>query len=279
MKGITKRLITAFVAIPLLIVLVVCLPHANYLAFCIFIMALAVLGSMEMHSLLSKDKEKLLFTSYSGALLPLAQYVQFRYFPETELTFYTLMFLIGLTLFLEIFTGAKDNFAGTWERNSKTVLNIIYPGLFASFIIRLAFMQHAAWFILFFFLLVFSSDTFAYFFGMALGRNNKGVIKVSPNKSIAGFIGGLLVPAIFGSLSSVLFPEVFAYSVVDGFILGIGTAALGVVGDLIESSFKRSAEVKDSGTLIPGRGGILDSVDSIIMAAPVYVALLMFVGL
>ena len=138
MKGITKRLITAFVAIPLLIVLVVCLPHANYLAFCIFIMALAVLGSMEMHSLLSKDKEKLLFTSYSGALLPLAQYVQFRYFPETELTFYTLMFLIGLTLFLEIFTGAKDNFAGTWERNSKTVLNIIYPGLFASFIIRLA---------------------------------------------------------------------------------------------------------------------------------------------
>ena len=279
MKGITKRLITAFVAIPLLIVLVVCLPHANYLAFCIFIMALAVLGSMEMHSLLSKDKEKLLFTSYSGALLPLAQYVQFRYFPETELTFYTLMFLIGLTLFLEIFTGAKDNFAGTWERNSKTVLNIIYPGLFASFIIRLAFMQYAAWFILFFFLLVFSSDTFAYFFGMALGRNNKGVIKVSPNKSIAGFIGGLLVPAIFGSLSSVLFPEVFAYSVVDGFILGIGTAALGVVGDLIESSFKRSAEVKDSGTLIPGRGGILDSVDSIIMAAPVYVALLMFVGL
>ena len=256
-----------------------CLPHANYLAFCIFIMALAVLGSMEMHSLLSKDKEKLLFTSYSGALLPLAQYVQFRYFPETELTFYTLMFLIGLTLFLEIFTGAKDNFAGTWERNSKTVLNIIYPGLFASFIIRLAFMQYAAWFILFFFLLVFSSDTFAYFFGMALGRNNKGVIKVSPNKSIAGFIGGLLVPAIFGSLSSVLFPEVFAYSVVDGFILGIGTAALGVVGDLIESSFKRSAEVKDSGTLIPGRGGILDSVDSIIMAAPVYVALLMFVGL
>ena len=277
MKGITKRLITAFVAIPLLIVLVVCLPHANYLAFCIFIMALAVLGSMEMHSLLSKDKEKLLFTSYSGALLPLAQYVQFRYFPETELTFYTLMFLIGLTLFLEIFTGAKDNFAGTWERNSKTVLNIIYPGLFASFIIRLAFMQYAAWFILFFFLLVFSSDTFAYFFGMALGRNNKGVIKVSPNKSIAGFIGGLLVPSVFGALSAILFPEVFAYGAAKGFILGLGTAALGVVGDLIESSFKRSAEVKDSGTLIPGRGGILDSVDSIIMAAPVYVALLMMI--
>ncbi len=279
MKGMTKRLITAFVAVPLLIIIVVFLPQANYLAFCLFIMALSVLGSMEMHSLLSKDKEKLLFTSYSGALLPLAQYVQFRYFPETELTFYTLMFLIGLTLFLEIFTGARDNFSGTWERNSKAILNIIYPGLFASFIIRLAFMENAAWIILFFFLLVFSSDTFAFFFGIAFGKNNKGVIKVSPNKSIAGFIGGLLVPAAFGSLSSVLFPEIFTYTVLDGFILGIGTAALGIIGDLIESSFKRSAEVKDSGNLIPGRGGILDSVDSIIIAAPVYVALLLFIGL
>ena len=279
MNGMKSRFLTGIVAIPALIFIVVLLPYRDYFAFCLLFILITFVGSLEMHSLLSKDHEKLPFTSYTGAVLPLAQYVQFRYFPEMELTFYTLMFLIGLTLFLEIFTGAKDNFAGTWERNSKTVLNIIYPGLFASFIIRLAFMQYAAWFILFFFLLVFSSDTFAYFFGMALGRNNKGVIKVSPNKSIAGFIGGLLVPAIFGSLSSVLFPEVFAYSIVDGFILGIGTAALGVVGDLIESSFKRSAEVKDSGTLIPGRGGILDSVDSIIMAAPVYVALLMFVGL
>ena len=279
MTSMAKRVMTGCIAVPVLIGIVIFLPHLNYLAFCILIMGLTLLGSIEMHQLLSKDGEKLPFTSYTGALLPLAQYIQFSYFSETELTFYTLMFLIGLTLFIEIFSGASDSFHGTWERNSKTVLNIIYPGLFASFVIRLAFFQNAAWFILFFFLLVFSSDTFAFFFGIAFGRNNKGVIKVSPNKSIAGFIGGLLVPAIFGSLSSVLFPEVFAYSIVDGFILGIGTAALGVVGDLIESSFKRSAEVKDSGTLIPGRGGILDSVDSIIMAAPVYVALLMFVGL
>ena len=277
MGGLKQRIITAVVAVPVLIIIVALLPHLNHLAFCFLIMLVTLLGSMEMHSLLSKDHEKLPFTSYAGALLPLAQYVQFRCFPEVELTFYTLMFLIGLTLFLEVFTGSKDGFAGTWERNSKTVLNIIYPGLFASFIIRLAFLQNAPWFILFFFLLVFSSDTFAFFFGMALGRNNKGVIKVSPNKSIAGFIGGLLVPSVFGALSAILFPEVFAYGATKGFILGLGTAALGVVGDLIESSFKRSAEVKDSGTLIPGRGGILDSVDSIIMAAPVYVALLMMI--
>ncbi len=274
MGSLKQRILTAVIAIPLLVLIVVFLPYLDYLAFCILIMVITLLGSIEMHSLLSKDKEKLPITSYGGALLPLAQYVQFRYFPGIELTFYTLMFLIGLTLFMEIFTGVKDNFHGTWERNSKSVLNIIYPGLFASFVIRIAFIHNAAWYILFFFLLVFGSDTFAYFFGIAFGRNNKGIIKVSPNKSVAGFIGGILVPAVFGMLSSYIFPEIFSYTIAEGFLVGAVTAALAAAGDLIESSFKRSAEVKDSGTIVPGRGGILDSVDSIVMAAPVYVAIL-----
>ena len=280
MTSMGKRIMTGCIAVPVLIGIVIFLPHFNYLAFCVLIMVLTVLGSQEMHQLLSKDKEKLLFTSYSGVLLPLAQYIQFSYFRDVELTFYTLMFLIGLTLFLEIFTGAKDSFHGTWERNSKTVLNIIYPGLFASFVIRIAFIEHSAWFILFFFLLVFGSDTFAYFFGIAFGKNNKGIIKVSPNKSVAGFIGGLLVPALFGLLSTYIFPEIFTYSLFEGFLLGGITAALAATGDLIESSFKRCAEVKDSGNIIPGRGGVLDSVDSVVMAAPVYVAILtVFLGI
>lgn len=274
MGSLKQRILTAVIAIPVLIIIVVFLPFFDHLAFCLLITGITLLGSVEMHSLLSKDNEKLSFTSYTGALLPLAQYVQFRYFPELELVFYTLMFLMGLTMFLEIFLGAGDSFHGTWERNSKTILNIIYPGLFASFVIRIAFIADAAWYILLFFLLVFSSDTFAYFFGIALGRNNKGIIKVSPNKSIAGFAGGLLVPALFGLLSAFLFPEVFSYSLFEGFLLGGITAALAAAGDLIESSFKRCAEVKDSGSLIPGRGGVLDSIDSIVMAAPVYVAIL-----
>ncbi len=274
MGSLKQRILTAAIAIPALFIIVVFLPFHDYFAFCLVISLITLLGSVEMHSLLSKDDEKLPFTSYSGALLPLAQYVQFRFFPEIELTFYTLMFLMGLTMFLEIFIGVKDSFKGTWERNSKTVLNIIYPGLFASFIIRIAFVANAAWYILFFFVLVFGSDTFAYFFGIAFGKNNKGVIKVSPNKSVAGFIGGILVPAVFGLLSAFFFPEIFSYSLFDGVLLGAITAALAAAGDLIESSFKRCAEVKDSGNIIPGRGGVLDSIDSLVMAAPVYVAIL-----
>lgn len=274
MGSLKQRILTAVVALPVLIIVVVFLPQLNHLAFCIMITIIAFLGSKEMHELLSKDQEKLPFTSYAGALLPLAQYIQFTFFPETELTFYTLMTLIGLTLLLEVFTGAKDDFHGTWERNSKSVLNIIYPGLFSSFVIRIAFLANASWYILFFFLLVFGCDTFAYFFGIAFGRNNKGILKVSPNKSIAGYVGGILIPALFGLLSAYLFPEVFKYSLFEGFMLGGVTAIAAALGDLIESSFKRCAEVKDSGSIIPGRGGILDSVDSIVMAAPLYVAIL-----
>ena len=88
--------------------------------------------------------------------------------------------------------------------------------------------------------------------------------------------------AIFHSaadFSAYLFPEVFTYSLGEGFVLGLLTSAIAAIGDLIESSFKRSAEVKDSGSIIPGRGGILDSIDSVIMAAPVYVAILtIFLG-
>ncbi len=270
-----QRVLMALILVPSVLVIVLLLPHYNHLVFCLAMCWICYLGTKEMHVLLSKDGEKLPITSYSGFLLPIAQYVQISFFPHIELTFYSLMGLIGLTLMIEVFTGAKDEFKGTWERTSKSVLNIIYPGLFASFIIRLAFFPYAEWIILFFFLLVFSSDTFAFLFGMAFGRNNKGIVKVSPNKSVAGYIGGILLPGIFGVLVAFAAPDVFSFSPLSGFFIGVVTAITGSLGDLIESSFKRSAAVKDSGSAVMGRGGVLDSIDSIVMAAPVYVALMM----
>ena len=243
----------ALILVPAILILVLLLPYQHHLAFCLAICAICFLGSQEMHGLLSKDGERLSPLAYSGFLLPLAQYLQFRFLPETELTFYTLITLCGLTFAAEVFTGAHDGFAKTWERNAKAVMNIIYPGLFASFIIRLAFFPYPHWFILLFFLIVFSSDTFAFIFGMLLGRGNKGIVK---------------------ALVAYAAPDVFTFSVPAGFLIGMLTGIAGTIGDLIESSFKRSAAVKDSGTIVMGRGGVLDSIDSIVMAAPVYTALM-----
>lgn len=269
-----KRVIMALILVPSLLILVLLLPFQHHLAFCIAIAIITFLGSVEMYKLLSADGEKGSVLSYSGFLLPIAQYLQSAFFPETELTFYSFIALAGISFAYEVFTGAHDNFSKTWERNAKAILNIVYPGLFASFLVRMAFFPYPQWYILLFFLIVFSSDTFAFLIGIAFGKNNKGIVKVSPNKSIAGFAGGLLIPGILTALVSYIAPNVFPFGMSAGFAIGVLTAIAGTIGDLIESSFKRSASVKDSGSIVLGRGGVLDSIDSIVMAAPVYTGLM-----
>ena len=277
MGGLKQRILSSVILVPILVLVIILLPQLHHLAFCLLFTTITALGAVEMRRLLEKDGEKLSILSYGGVLLPAATYIQLQFLPGTELAFYTLIFLAALSFFSEVFHGAHDDFRGTRSINSGTLLSIIYPGLFASFVIRIAFLPSAVWFILLYLLLVFGSDTCAYIVGIAFGRNNRGIIKVSPNKSVAGFIGGILIPAVIGMLSAWIFPDVFTYSRAEGFLLGGVTAAVAAAGDLIESSFKRSAAVKDSGTIVPGRGGVLDSIDSIVMAAPAYIAMITLV--
>jgi phosphatidate cytidylyltransferase len=99
-------------------------------------------------------------------------------------------------------------------------------------------------------------------------------VAASPNKSIAGFAGGLAASVGIVILAVIFIPAAFTStmmpSILAGTLLGLGAGIAATLGDLSESALKRSANVKDSGTLILGRGGALDSIDSIILAAPVY---------
>jgi phosphatidate cytidylyltransferase len=111
------------------------------------------------------------------------------------------------------------------------------------------------------------SDSAQYYTGRALGRRPLAP-SISPKKTLEGAIGGL----IFGTIAFVIgarlvFPNAPVPLVA---LVGASIAALGIVGDLFESLLKRSAGVKDSGTLIPGHGGVLDRIDSWLFAAPVY---------
>lgn len=116
--------------------------------------------------------------------------------------------------------------------------------------------------------IIMLGDSAAYFVGINLGRH-KLYPAVSPNKSIEGAVGGL-----FGSLFGALLFKFWFFPALSGgdcLLLGLGLGALGQLGDLFESLLKRSFGVKDSGTLIPGHGGILDRLDSLIFAfAPAY---------
>lgn len=271
MKSLTKRLITAFVAIPFLLLIIILLPYQNYLAFFFIILLADIAGTIEMKSNILEKNGDVPFSGYFGVVLPLVQYIQIAYLPNNRnLIFYILAIAIGLVFAIELFQGAKDNFSDSIGRIGRAILSIIYPSFFAVFLVRLCFLDKASWFIVYFLALVFGTDTFAYFFGMAFGRNNKGFVKVSPNKSIAGYAGGIIVPAIIGIFTPMIFKSVFTYTPFQGFIIGLITAIAACIGDLIESCFKRSAGIKDSGIIIPGRGGMLDSIDSILIAAPFY---------
>lgn len=273
MKSLTKRLLTAAVAIPLLILVIVFLPHQHNLAFFMIILFADLVGTFEMKSNILSQKGEVSSIGYLGIMLPIVQYLQLYFNSSVNFVLYAFAMIIGLASAIEVFQGAKDNFQDSLGRISRTVMVVTYPSVFATFLVRLCYLDNANWIILLFLALVFGTDSFAYFFGIAFGKNNKGLIKVSPNKSVAGYIGGILVPSIAGLLAPILFPTAFLYTPFAGFVIGFATAIFSCIGDLIESCFKRSAGIKDSGTIIPGRGGMLDSIDSIIIAAPFYFVL------
>jgi phosphatidate cytidylyltransferase len=135
-------------------------------------------------------------------------------------------------------------------------------------------LPHSPTLIVAFLCVVFANDSLAWAAGMLFGRTNRGVFAVSPNKSVAGFVAGLAASVGVGLALAAYLPAVFTASrfppLVSGLVLGLSTGVAAVLGDLAESAFKRSADVKDSGSLIPGRGGILDSIDSLALSAPVF---------
>lgn len=117
------------------------------------------------------------------------------------------------------------------------------------------------------FILIWTNDTFAYIVGKSIGKR-KLFAKISPKKTVEGFLGGVIFAVIAGFLIAKYYIEggKVAQNIWIGFALIVGV--FGTLGDLVESKFKRVAGVKDSGNIMPGHGGVLDRLDSVIFVAP-----------
>lgn len=114
------------------------------------------------------------------------------------------------------------------------------------------------------FVLIWSSDTFAYLTGKFFGKH-KMAPKISPKKTWEGFAGGVVLTLVLGFFVEQYFPELRG----NWMIVGLLVSIFAPLGDLVESQLKRSFAVKDSGNIIPGHGGVLDRLDSFIICAPV----------
>ena len=158
---------------------------------------------------------------------------------------------------------------------SATVLGVVYVAVLAGCLVGVRMMPDSltqpltlrlsSKLLLMFFAMVIFADTGAYYTGRLIGRH-KLAPRISPGKTIEGVVGGLVAAIAAGPLSRIVFFH--EIPIVHAIVLGALIGVLGPVGDLAESMLKRGADVKDSGKLLPGHGGMLDRVDSILFCAP-----------
>lgn len=184
-------------------------------------------------------------------------------FASLEGTFATLvLLLLGFSI---LFLFRFQNLETVVQHLACLLLGLIYVPLLLGHLTWLHGLEHGKLWIFFVMFLVMASDSLAYFSGMWLGRR-KLYPAISPNKSVEGALGGLL-GGILAALvvRATVFP---ALGLGDCLALGAGLGAASQLGDLFESMLKRSFGVKDSGTLIPGHGGLLDRLDSLLFAYP-----------
>ncbi len=145
-------------------------------------------------------------------------------------------------------------------------LTVLYIPFLLSHLVLLRGLENGPYWVLMLFVMTWGNDTAAYFAGVNFGKR-KLCPSISPNKSVEGLIGGF-AGSVAGALifKLALFP---AITLADSIFLALIVGVIGPFGDLAESLLKRSSGVKDSGALIPGHGGILDRIDSILFTAPV----------
>jgi phosphatidate cytidylyltransferase len=148
----------------------------------------------------------------------------------------------------------------------KQVFGVLYVSVFLAFLIMLRNSTDGPLWVLFLFWVIAWGDTGALYTGTLLGRH-KLCPAVSPKKTVEGAAGGLMANLIFAWLFKLAFFHSMAGWTCTVFALIVG--AVGQMGDLFESEFKRAAGVKDSSNLLPGHGGFLDRLDALLLAAPV----------
>jgi phosphatidate cytidylyltransferase len=272
MTTLTKRILLTVFGVPLFLSSIFFFPQQNFLLFSIVAIGFSVLGSYEMSSLLNKSSgTKVLLHPLIVGIIPFSAYLElylidFEYL--VEISYLIFGFLI---LSIEVFKGSSHKFSRSISTIAHSFLHLIYPSALTLFAIRMTAFPQASMLFIFFFLMIFANDVFAYVFGMLFGKSSRGIVAVSPNKSTIGFLGGLAMSLLFAYLLHLVSPALQQTAQLWRFLLLAAiVAAAADIGDLAESVLKRSSQIKDSGTIIPGRGGILDTIDSIVFSVPIF---------
>jgi phosphatidate cytidylyltransferase len=253
----------------------------------LFSLAVSVLAAMGTRELIALAKNKAISVSNSilivGVVALITQPVWKAFLCDNGVEDGTSLALIFVLLLMiaALVQGRRHGTTATFVNLGFSCFALTYLGLGFWFLVKIRFLtlsstdiaQQSGPIILFL-LTVKSADIGAYFTGKAIGRH-KWVPQISPAKTWEGFIGGTLFACIIASLFTRLFDIIpIAVAVLFGLVIGI----FGQLGDLLESMLKRDSGEKDAANLLPAFGGVLDLVDSVVVAAPVAYLVLRWAG-
>jgi phosphatidate cytidylyltransferase len=239
-----------------------------------FASIMVIIGAFELRKIFLSEEsrsQRVLFLAVT--LMPLTWIVEVFYpaLPSEKLLLFEIALLSLFYLSSGVLMGRELAPLSTiFSFDSKSILGLIYIGVLPWFTIHITDFQHGELWMIALLLIVFFGDTFAYFFGKLWGQT-KVLPTISPKKTIMGAIGGLIGSTVAAAASSLFLPEMPLWAwLLCGPIVGF----IAQIGDFSESLFKRVAHVKDSGSIMPGHGGVLDRIDGVLFAGPVFYVLI-----
>lgn len=253
-----ERIISAIVLIPAAIYLVL---QANANIFTAALSVVILISISEYLSIVSIDRSSLF------ALVLFVLGVTYPFLTADIISIGTTdIFIVMFLIFAVLSVVSKTELKHSLEQGSLSILGFIYIPYFLSYAVLFKNGAMGPWFLMLICVIVWSNDICAYYIGKTFGKN-KLAERVSPKKTYEGMAGGLM-----GGIAAVFIFNYFhpvGFSNIELFLFAVVVGFAGVYGDLFESLIKRVSNVKDSGTLIPGHGGVLDRIDSLIFAIPV----------
>ena len=271
-KKTVRRLIMFTVGVPTIVLPIIYLSYLNFLIFHIEIVITSTIATIEMHSMFKKNFKASFppfLLSIFGSFIICAGYFMNMGLATWGNIIAIYLFSFFMLFFKEFCSTFKGNFEKSLHSLSAGMFSLTYPWFFSIFFSRLVSLPNPEYSIGLFLLIVFLCDSTSWLFGKFLGKGNRGVFLVSPQKSVAGFIGGYL-GAMFISIVFYYTLKMPALKLWQLTLITVFTTTAAMAGDLVESMLKRACNVKDSGWIVWGRGGILDSMDSLLFAVPVF---------
>lgn len=238
--------------------------YGNELVFSILVFCFTVAALTEFFNLLKQKGIPVyrFFGVAMGALIPVIVYMEFGHTQSGEVLFLVLgcFFLFVLQFFNRPNPDAMIGIA-------MTLFGILYISWFGSYLIRIRYLPYGVTWVAFLLTVTKAADIGAYAIGSLFGRHAL-MAHISPKKTIEGTLAGILTSVLVAMLWHPYLPASLTKK--NLVLVGLIIAVVGQVGDLSESLIKRYCEAKDSGKLLPGMGGVMDVVDSILFSAPIF---------